>query len=252
MPAALDDITQHAEQLLNHSEIVDWPGAKNGLQVSNDGFVTKIGAAVDVHIRTIELAIEHDVDLLIVHHGLFWNDITPIISSNYQKLKLLLDHNIALFSSHLPLDLHTTLGNNAILSRKLGLRAKKPFGYAKGQKVGFSGTLSTTRTELTKKLTTILGTKPTLLAGGPDKIKYVGIVSGGAGNEMLEAVEAGLDTFITGEGSHWTYGAALDHGINVIYGGHYATETFGVRALAQNISKKYRLPECFLPCPSGL
>ncbi|MEM9443874.1 MAG: Nif3-like dinuclear metal center hexameric protein [Verrucomicrobiota bacterium] len=252
MSVALDDIVSDAESLLDHKNIVDWSGAKNGLQVANNGVITKIGAAVDVHTMTIEKAIEEQVDFLIVHHGLFWNDITPIVDTSYLKLKLLLDHNVALFSSHLPLDLHPTIGNNAIIARKLGLKSKSRFGQAKGQTIGFRGTLSLTRSALVTKLAEILGHKPTLLAGGPENIKQIGVVSGGAGNDLIEAAEDGLDTFISGEGSHWTFGAAMDHGINVIYGGHYATEVFGVQALADKLSKKFRLPCTFISCPSGL
>ena len=252
MSVSLKALTNYCEKKLRHAEIKDWEAAKNGLQVENNGTVTRIGAAVDAHLGVIEQAARNGIELLIVHHGLFWTDISPLTDTSYKKFKLLLDNNIAVYSSHLPLDLHPVLGNNACLARLLQLKYKKPFGEAKGQLVGFHGKTQTTREGLLEKLTAILGEKPKLLPGGNDKIERVGVVSGGAADVLFEAKALGLDAFITGEGSHWTYGAAMEANINVYYGGHYLTETFGVRALAEDLSKKYNIPWEFIDIPTGL
>ncbi|MEM9399694.1 MAG: Nif3-like dinuclear metal center hexameric protein [Verrucomicrobiota bacterium] len=251
-PANLESIVSYCEKKLRHSEINDWPRAKNGLQVTNNGKVTRIAASVDSHLGVIEQAAEQGIDLLLVHHGLFWNELTPIKETSYTKLKLLFDHNIALFSSHLPLDLHPQLGNNACIAKLLGLKYKKPFGEAKGELAGFHGIMDTTRDDLLGNLTKIFGKKPNLLPGGKDTVQRVGIVSGGAADNLFEASALDLDAFITGEGAHWTYGAAMEAGLNVYYGGHYLTETFGVKALADHLSKKYNIPWEFIDLPSGL
>lgn len=250
--AALKTVVQHCDQILNTGAFTDWDGAVNGLQVENNGSITKIAATVDASLATIRMAVESGADLLIVHHGLFWGPTHPWIGKRYEMLRLLLDSNLAVYSSHLPLDAHPKLGNNAQLAAALGLKKLKPFFESKGQTIGFKADVSISRDELAHRLEQALGEAPKILPGGPDKIARIGIVSGGAGSELKQAAKEGVDTFITGEGPHWTYALAEDLGLNVFYGGHYATETFGVKALAQHLSEKFKLPWAFLDHPTGL
>jgi dinuclear metal center YbgI/SA1388 family protein len=251
MPA-LHQIVQCCDRLLRTGEIQDWNGAVNGLQLENDGRVTKIGAAVDSHEEVLKIAVREKIDLLIVHHGLFWQPIHPLTGRHKRKLDLALKNNLAVYSSHLPLDLHPSLGNNVLLAAALGLRKTHPFFFEKGQWIGRRGRLSLSRNDLAARLAKAVGRKPQVLPGGPATIRNIGIVSGGAGAELAKAAEEGIDTFITGEGPHWTFGLAHELGLNVFYGGHYATETFGVKALAAFLSKKFRVPFVFLDYPTGL
>lgn len=248
----LQSIVAHCESLLATAEFTDWPGAVNGLQVENSGKVTKLAAAVDASLATVRLAIAQKADLLIVHHGLFWSPSHPWTGRRYELFRLLVEHNLAVYSSHLPLDAHPTLGNNARLASALGFRRLKPFFFEKGRFLGLQTRQKVSRARLTAALETLLGRAPILLPGGPETCERIGIVTGGAGAELKIAAAEGVDTFITGEGPHWTYAMAEDLGINVIYGGHYATETFGVTALAEHLSKKFSLPWEFIDHPTGL
>ena len=250
--ASLTAIVRHCDRLLKTGEFTDWEGAVNGLQVENHGRVTRIAAAVDGSLATIRLAIAAKADLLLVHHGLFWSPSHPWTGKRYEMLRLLVENNLAVFSSHLPLDAHPKLGNNAQLCAALGWRRCKPFLFEKGRHLGFQTRAWIRREELAGRLAGVLGREPTLLPGGPAACRRIGVVTGGAGAELKLAASEGVDTFITGEGPHWTYALAEDLGINVFYGGHYATETFGVKALAAHLSGKFRLPWVFLDHPTGL
>ena len=218
----------------------------------NSGTVTRIAAAVDASLATIRLAADAKADLLIVHHGLFWNVRQPWTGKNYELLRLLIENNLALYSSHLPLDAHPKLGNNARLCAALGLKHLKPFFTSHGQTIGFKSRTRISRDELAQRLALATGTKPNLIPGGKTVCENIGVVTGGAGGELKLVADEGVDTFITGEGPHWTYALAEELGLNVLYGGHYATETFGVKALAAELSKKFRVPWEFLDHPSGL
>jgi len=248
----LAEIVSYLETLLDHAKVGDWPNALNGLQVENSGRIRRIGAAVDVCEATLALAAERGVDFLLVHHGLFWSGLQPVNGANYRKLKRAFDADMAVFSSHLPLDLHPKFGNNALLAKALGFKRPEPFFFEKGGLIGLKTRLALDRTTLCERLQTAVGGPVKLIPGGPERTGVIGIVTGGAGNELFKAVAEGVDTFITGEGSHWTYTAAEELGLNVLYAGHYATETFGVKALAAHLSKKYRLPWEFLDHPTGL
>jgi dinuclear metal center YbgI/SA1388 family protein len=248
----LASIVRYCERTLRTGEFTDWPGAANGLQVENDGRVTRIAAAVDASTATIGKAVEAKADFLLVHHGLFWGASHPWTGKRYAMLKLLLDHNLAVYSSHLPLDAHPTLGNNAQLGKALGLRQLKPFFFEKGQHIGLQARSEVKRDDLEKRLANVLHVEPRAIPGGPEVCRSIGIVTGGAGDELKKAHEEGVDTFITGEGRHWTYALAEELGLNVFYGGHYATETFGVKALAGLLSDKFGLPWEFIDHPTGL
>ncbi len=249
----LTTLVSTLDSLLRPAEITDYPGAVNGLQIANSGSITRIVAAVDACEEVIREAARENGTLLIVHHGLFWNGVQPITGSHYRKLKAALDGNLALYSSHLPLDLHPELGNNALLARALGMTSLKPAFEMKGQAVGVSGKIKAiTRESFGKKISEAVGDDVHLAPGGPSTIRTVLIVTGGAGSEVIRAAGLGVDAFVTGEGPHWSYTAAEEAGINLFYAGHYATETFGVKALAAHLSKKTGLPWSFLDHPTGL
>ena len=248
----LANIVTHCTRTLKPESFEDWPGAANGLQVENHGGVSRIAAAVDATPATVKKTISAKADLLIVHHGLFWGATHPWTGNRYKLLRLLLDNNVAVYSSHLPLDAHPRLGNNAQLCKALDIKAAKPFFVERGQAIGLRGALNLTRAQLAKRLAKATGTEPTVLPGGSARCRRVGVVTGGAGAEMKTAADEGVDTFITGEGPHWTFALAEDLGLNVFYGGHYATETFGVKALSQDLSKKFKLPCTFIDHPTGL
>jgi dinuclear metal center YbgI/SA1388 family protein len=167
-------------------------------------------------------------------------------------VRTLIKHDIALYSAHLPLDLHPEVGNNAVLAHALSLDDIEPFGEYEGQTIGFSGTLVASREELTQRVREVLGIDPRVIATGPERITRVGVVSGGAGKLITQAAEAGLDTFVTGEGTHHTYFDAEEAGVNLIYAGHYATETVGVKALAQHLKDRFGLPWEFIDHPTGM
>lgn len=249
---ALAAVVGYCEKTLRTREFTDWPGAANGLQVENSGTVTKIAAAVDGSLTTIRKAIELGADLLIVHHGLFWGASHPWTGKRYEMMKLLTENNLAVYSSHLPLDAHPRLGNNAQLALALGFGQLKPFFVEKGQAIGLQTRANISRIDLERRLQNVLRVEVRAIPGGPEVCKAIGIVTGGAGDEIRKAHEEGVDTFITGEGRHWTYALAEDLGLNVFYGGHYATETFGVKALAGLLSRKFGLPWEFVDHPTGL
>ena len=248
----LANIVAHCNRTLKPESFEDWPGAVNGLQVQNRGSVSRIVAAVDATPATVKKAIAAGADLLIVHHGLFWGATHPWTGNRYKLLQLLLDNNVAVYSSHLPLDAHPRLGNNAQLCKALGIKSPQPFFTERGQAIGLRGTLDLTRAQLAKRLAKATGTEPTVMPGGAVRCRKIGVVTGGAGAEMKTAADEGVDTFITGEGPHWTFALAEDLGLNVFYGGHYATETFGVKALSESLSKKFKLPWTFIDHPTGL
>ena len=248
----LNKIVAHCEQILRTRDIGDYDGAANGLQVENSGEVTKIAASVDASVATVKLAIAAKSDLLIVHHGLFWTSRQPWTGKNHELLKLLVENNLAIYSSHLPLDAHPRLGNNAQLCAALGLKKLKPFFQSHGQFIGFKSRTKISRSELATKMERATGTKPKIIPGGKTVCENIGVVTGGAGGELKIAANEGVDTFITGEGPHWTFALAEELGVNVFYGGHYATETFGVKALAAELSKKFKVPWEFLDHPSDL
>jgi dinuclear metal center YbgI/SA1388 family protein len=250
--ASLKTIVAYCDKILCTREIGDYDGAANGLQVDGRGPVTRIAATVDASLATVKLAIAARADLLIVHHGLFWSPSHPWTGKKHELLRMLVENNLAVYSSHLPLDAHPKLGNNAQLCAALGLKNLKPFFLTHGQTIGFKSQMKISRAELAKRLERATGAKPRIIPGGKDICRKIGVVTGGAGGDLKIAAEEGVDAFITGEGPHWTYALAEELGLNVLYGGHYATETFGVKALAAHLSKKFKLLWEFLDHPTGL
>jgi dinuclear metal center YbgI/SA1388 family protein len=249
----LQDLVAYLDRYLDVGAIPDYPEAHNGLQVANSGRVQQLAACTDACQTTIDAAARLNADLLIVHHGLYWGaGITPLTGRSYRRVKQLLEHDIAVYSSHLPLDAHPEVGNNAQLARAIGLSELEPFGEFQGSLIGYRGTLELGRDELSRRLQALFSAEPFLVAAGPERVARVGVVSGGAGRLIGQAAAAGLDTFITGEGSHHTYFDAEELGINVFYAGHYATETLGVKALAAHVAQEFELDWEFLDHPTGL
>jgi dinuclear metal center YbgI/SA1388 family protein len=250
--AALSQIVSYADEHLRIREIDDWANALNGLQVENSGAVTKIGAAVDASMRSIDSAIERGVNFLVVHHGLFWPGLRPISGGRRRMLEQIFRTDLALYSAHLPLDVHSVLGNNAQLAASLGFAQTEPFFEAKGQRLGLRMQTNLPREQLAAKLEQSLGGPIRMFATGPAETKSIGLITGGAGSEIYAVAREGIDTFITGEAPHWAAVAAEELGINLFLGGHYATETFGVKAFAAHLSERFSVPWEFIDAPTGL
>jgi dinuclear metal center YbgI/SA1388 family protein len=252
MNTSLFEISEFIDGLLDIKNVADWPNALNGLHLSNRGAVTRIGAAVDAGEGTLRAAAEMGVDLLLVHHGLFWAGLQPLTGAYFRKISLAIGANIAVYSAHLPLDVHPTLGNNVLLARALGFAPVEPFFFEKGRFIGVKASVSMRLEELAGLLEKAVGGPGKVFAGGPREISSVGIVTGGAGAEIYKAAAEGVDTFITGEAPHWAAIAAEELGVNLLLAGHYATETFGVKALAAHVSDRFRVPWQFIDHPTGL
>ena len=251
--AELQDIVSFLDRELKHAEIEDYPGAYNGLQLENSGKVERVIAAVDSTLPVIEKAVElGSGSLLIVHHGMFWQGVQPLRGAVHRKLKLAMEADMAIYSTHLPLDVHPQWGNNALLAARLGLKDTSDFIDFKGLPVGLQGSWSGSADALKGQLEEILQGPVHISPGGPENIERVGVVTGGAGSEVEKAAASGVDAFITGEGPHWSHGLAEELGIHLLYGGHYATETFGVKALADVLEGEFGLSHSFVDHPTGL
>jgi dinuclear metal center YbgI/SA1388 family protein len=252
MSAALAAVVAALDEELQVGELPDYPGALNGLQLENNGQVSRVACAVDACLAVVERALAGGCDLLVVHHGMFWGGLRAWRGGYYRKLAAAVRGNLAIYSAHLPLDVHPELGNNIRLARALGLTDPEPFFAWQGIPIGLCGKMDLTRNELLDRLAVATGARPHLAPGGPEQVHRVGLVTGGAGGEIRAAAAYGIDTFITGEGPHWSFTDAEEAGVNLVYGGHYATETFGVRALGEWLAGRFGLPWEFVDHPSGL
>lgn len=250
--ASLQEIVAFLDAELRIAEIPDYSGAVNGLQLENGGTVTKVSAAVDASLPVVEAAVAAGADLLIVHHGMFWQGAQPLKGAFYRKIKAAMDGGLAIYSAHLPLDIHPELGNNALMMRALGFTPSGSFFDWKGTRLGLTAEVAISRDSLREKVSSAVGGGVHLCPGGPAEVRKVGLVTGGAGSEVALCAAEGIDTFITGEGPHWSYPMAEELGINLLYAGHYATETFGVKALAGRLGRDFGLPWDFVDHPTGL
>lgn len=252
--AALGQIVEYVDSYLRVADTPDHDTALNGLQVQCGAPIVGLVAAVDASQRTIDRVVaECPVGtLLLVHHGLFWDGNQPVRGRRYRRLKALLDHDIAVYSAHIPLDVHPEVGNNAVLARDLGILDPTPFDTYRGIPFGASGHLIMPRDMLVARLVELLGARVHLIPGGPETTTRVGVITGAAGGRVQAAADAGLDTFITGEGAHHTALDALELGVNVLYAGHYATETVGVKALAEHVAQRFGLKWEFHDHPTGM
>jgi dinuclear metal center YbgI/SA1388 family protein len=248
----LQDLQVYLDEFLRVREVPDYPQALNGVQVANSGNVTRIAVAVDAVQHTIERAVESGADLLLVHHGLFWDGNQPVTGRRYRRLRALFEADLAVYSAHIPLDVHPEVGNNAVLARALGVEVQGSFGEYKGHPLGVWGTLEMRREALGARLDELLGGPVRMIACGPERVRRVGVITGGAGEMIGAAQAAGLDAFVTGEGAHHHFFDAEEGGINLFFGGHYATEVWGVRALAQHLEDRFGLPWTFIDHPTGL
>lgn len=252
--AALSSIVAYLDAYLRHPGFPDYSAAWNGLQLENSGAVSRIVAAVDACEAVLTAASRNRETLLLVHHGLMWEQHSFAFTGvRYRKLKLAMDSDLAVYSSHLPLDAHPVVGNAAQLAQAIGLEKVEPFFPYKMQPIGVRGELAVSVEELQKRVEAATGgARVTTCFAGPRQVAKIGIVTGGAGSEVAEIARSGVDTFITGEGPHWSYTAAEELGLNVMYAGHYATETFGVKALAAHVAKEFQLEWEFFDHPTGL
>lgn len=249
----LKDIVQLLDSTLRISEIRDASVAVNGLQVENNGSVSKVALAVDGSQKTIDDAIAAGADLLILHHGIYWCGLRPMTGWFKKKIVSCLEHNLAIYSAHLPLDLHPELGNNAGLAAALGLQDCQPEVDYHGTMIGVSGFFPGTVGELRAKYAHICGSEVTGMVHDADApAGRVAICSGGAGEEIYQMQAKGYGTYLTGEENHWVRNAAADMGINILFAGHYATETFGVKSLGALLQKEFGLPTVFIDNPTGM
>jgi dinuclear metal center YbgI/SA1388 family protein len=227
----------------------------NGLQVDNDGSeIGKIAFAVDAGLESFKLADSRGAGLLFVHHGLFWGAPLGVRGNHRRRLKYLLDHNIALYAVHLPLDQHPQLGNNAALAELLGLRETEPFGLYHGRKIGYKGILDPPLPieEAAKRISFMGRPALGLFPFGKELSGTCAVISGGAPREALQAVEEGIDLYITGEAGHSVYQEALEAGLNMIAAGHYSTEVWGVRRMMERCMMDLSVEGEFLDIPTGL
>ena len=231
--------------------IQDSPRAVNGLQVQNTAVIRKVGLAVDACKATIEMAVERDCQMMFVHHGIFWGGLQPVRGPHYDKLSAFIRANVGLYAAHLPLDMHPVLGNNRALADQIGLEHPEAFGEYEGQLIGLKGKVKRQPAlQLGQLLEEQLGV-PVKVIGEGD-VERVGLVTGGAGDIIGQAVKEGLDCYITGEGANHQFHDAVEGGCVLMFAGHYATETGGVKAVGKHLEQQFGLQTEFLDYPTGL
>lgn len=249
--ASLVSIVRFLNRELNVRKIPD--ASRNGLQVRVPKDIGRVGFAVDASLATFEKARQKGCDLVVVHHGLLWRGQRDRTGTRARRIAFLQKHRINLYAAHLPLDLHPEYGNNIELARLLGLSRIEPFGKYKRITIGFKGRLSTPRSAgwIAGKLAREIGSDCTVLRFGKRLVRSVGIVSGGGGDEIVDACRERLDCFITGEAPHHVYHEARDAHMNVVIAGHYATETVGVKALMPLLRETFGVRTAFLDVPAS-
>jgi dinuclear metal center YbgI/SA1388 family protein len=254
----LNELASFLDSMLDIDGIPDYLNAVNGVQVANFGAINGVATAVDFSTESVNGAINSGARLLLVHHGMFWGGVQPLVGHRHSRLWALLTHDVAVYSAHLPLDVHAEFGNNALLVKRLGLDASGGFAKYKTIDVGLSG-VSNIPTRLIAEragaLAEEFGGRLVATPFAPDRMTRAwGVCTGaGADSETLrEAAEKGLDTLIVGEGPHHTAVEARELGIVVLYAGHYATETLGVRALGDLLAQRFKISSTFVDIPTGL
>ncbi len=250
---SLYDITELLNTTLRVGEIKDASVALNGLQVENNGQVSKVALAVDGSQKTIDDAIAAGADLLILHHGIYWCGLRPMTGWFKKKIESCLTHNLAVYGAHLPLDMHPELGNNAGIAKALGLTDCRPEVDYHGTLIGQSGEFQGTVGELRARYAAICGSTITGYVQDENApAGRVAVCSGGAGDVIYQMKDKGYTTYLTGEENHWVVNAAADMGVNILFAGHYATETFGVKALGELLEQRFGLPTVFIDNPTGM
>ena len=250
-------VSEYGKELWTRLDISSFPFDKslNGFQIeAPDRELGKAAFAVDASFETIDRAIEEGADVLVVHHGLFWGDPIAIRGAHYRRVKRAIDGGLSLFAVHLPLDAHPLLGNNAQIALRLGMTAYDPFAEFHGRNIGYKGSLPFPMTipEIARLLSFTPESGTEVLKFGPDMISSVGIVSGEGGDDIYEAIDEGLDLLITGVAPHEIYHAAKENGINVLAGGHYQSEVFGVKALERLTKAEWGIDTVFIEAGTGL
>ena len=249
-----ESIVAYLDEYLQLEGHPDYSAAFNGLQVEGTREVRRIAAAVDASLASVEEAAERGADLMLVHHGLFWSGAAPVTGPLFRRMRVLIENGLALYSAHLPLDAHPEVGNCALLSRAIGVEPKEPFGRYQGAPVGWRGELDGPIgvAELEARVASAVSGPVRVIPGGPGLVTRVGVVTGGGASFLGEAARLGLHALVTGEGPHHTYIDAMELGVHVLLGGHYATETFGVKALAELVSERFGVDWFFVDQPTGL
>ena len=247
--ADIHQITKFLDEELDIHIIQD--SSCNGLQVENDAEISKIAFAVDACQETFEKTKEAGCQMLITHHGLIWDGIKYIKGNTYQKIKYLINNNIALYAAHLPLDMHPLYGNNVQLAKLLNLENTKPFGYHNDKPIGIMGEVNLTLDEV-KDILSSINIKTDSLDFGNNEIKTIAIVSGGAAKDTLQAIKVNADLYLTGEPLHYIYHLAKENKINVIFGGHYETEVWGLKALMPLLKRKFNVEVKFMDVPTTI
>jgi dinuclear metal center YbgI/SA1388 family protein len=247
-----DELISYLDSYLRISEFEDY--GPQGLQVEGRAEVRKVTLSVDAALAALESAVAYGADLHLAHHGLFWGGPQCLVGPLGQRVRTLMKADVNLYAVHLALDAHPTVGNNAVLARLLDIDVTGWWAEYKGKPMGVLGNApaGTTFEKLLARVNSTLDTTAQAAAYGPTVVQRVGIVSGGAADEISEAAACGLDTYITGESSHSHYWDPAEHRINVIYAGHYATETVGVKALGAHLGERFGLEVEFLDFPTGL
>ena len=250
--ARLDEIVKFLDGELRVAEVPDYEGALNGLQLENGGEVARVAAAVDASLPVVREAAEGGAGLLVVHHGMFWQGARAVTGAFHEKLRVAMEAGMAVYSAHIPLDIHPELGNNALLAREIGMEQAEPFFEWKGVELGLRAGMDLSLDDLLGRVEKAVGGKAVACRGGGERAGTVGLITGGAGSEVEAMAAAGIDTFITGEGPHWSFPLAEELGMNVIHAGHYATETFGARAVAETLAGRFGVESFFVDRPTGL
>ena len=226
----------------------------NGVQVENTADITCIAFAVDACMETFRRAKEAGAQMVFVHDGLFWGHEQCVTGSHYNRLKFLIENDMALYVAHLPLDIHPDLGNNVSLARAIGLEDLKPFGRYRGIDVGVKGTFK--EPVATEQVIAGLGfDRSELLAClsfGKEKNMTGAVITGGGEDDVADAIVEDVDLYITGDASHEVYHTCLENKINMISAGHYRTEVYGVQNVARKVSDELALRTVFIDVPTGL
>ena len=252
----LNELDLYFNSFLKKEEFAADP-SRNGIQIQNSSpagkEITKVAFAVDASLDTVNRAAELGAQMLFVHHGIFWGGCETVTGIHYGRISAFIKNDIALYASHLPLDANAEVGNNYGLARLAGLKELEPFGYWRGMQLGVKGRFeSPVSIEKLSEMVLPENKDAVLLPFGKKEISTVGIISGGGGSDYEQALEAGLDAFITGEIGHEEYNPVKESGLNVIAGGHYATETAGVKLVMEKLVREKSLEACFIDFPSGL
>lgn len=250
--ADLQEIVEYLDSELRTSEVKDYPGAMNGLQMENDGTISRIVSAVDASLSVVEEAAKTRDSLLLVHHGMFWQGAQALTGAFYKKIRAAIEGNLAIYSSHLPLDMNPMIGNNVLLAEAIGLDSIRPILVKDGWATGVAGDWKGSRDDLVVAVSSAVGRDVQVCPGGSREVRSVAVITGGAGSEVAKIADLGLDAFVTGEGAHWSFIESEELGLNTLYAGHYATETFGVCRLGSEVAQKFGKKSAFIARNGGL